>query len=417
MDITDIVSTDYVEFQADQRVSKLVGAFEDPDVKGVVVADDGEFEGVVTRRQLAASHHNPEEKVRSLVWSVPRLAPGEDIREAARLMIDSNAKVLPVFEGDNLRGVVTADSIIGKVQPNLSEATVGQASSDDLVTVGPEATFGEAIHDMREQRITHLPVVESESRSDSERSSGERSDPRDSEVVGILSLYDVIGLAARAMTKSQGGNANGPEQGMGTTHGGFGAREGESQRMLDLPVRDVMVSPVRTITSDETLQAAVEEMDNVNGSALVVTDGDDTPTGILTKTDVLESLTWGAEGSRAVEIYGADYLDDMTFEDVKDVIDGLEGRDSDLSVLDAKVALHQHDEKLRGTPLLQARIRLYTDDGLFMATGEGYGAKAAISEAREALDRRIRDNKTYGQSKKHPDEAFWQKRFGWMLEE
>ncbi len=399
MDITDIVSTDYVEFQADQRVSKLVGAFDDPDVKGIVVVDDGEFEGIVTRRQLAASHHNPEEKVRSLVWSVPRLAPGEDIREAARLMIDSNAKVLPVFEGDNLRGVVTADDIIRKVRPNLSEATVGQASSDDLVTVGPEATFGEAIHDMREQHITHLPVVE------------------DSDVVGILSLYDVIGLATRATTKSQGGNANGPEQGGGTTHGGFGAREGESQRMLDLPVRDVMVSPVRTITPDETLQAAVEEMFDVNGSALVVTDGDDTPTGILTKTDVLESLTWGAEGSRAVEIYGADYLDDMTFEDVKDVIEGLEGRDSDLSVLDAKVALHQHDEKLRGTPLLQARIRLYTDDGLFMATGEGYGAKAAISEAREALDRRIRDNKTYGQSKKHPDEAFWQKRFGWMLEE
>ena len=399
MDITDIVSTDYVEFQADQRVSKLVGAFEEPDVKGVIVTEDGEYEGVVTRRQLAASHHNPEEKVRSLVWSVPRLAPGEDIREAARLMIDSNAKVLPVFEGDNLRGVVTADDIIEKVQPNLSEATVGQASSDDLVTVRPEATFGEAIHDMREQRITHLPVVE------------------DSDVVGILSLYDVIGLAARAITKSQGGNANGPEQGMGTTHGGFGAREGERQRMLDLPVRDVMVSPVRTITPSETLETAVEEMFEVDGSALVVTDGDDTPTGILTKTDVLESLTWGAEGSRAVEIYGADYLDDISFEDVKDVVDDLDARDSGMSVLDAKVALHQHDEKLRGTPLLLARIRLYTDDGLFMAAGEGYGAKAAINEARETLDRRIRDNKTYGQTKKHPDEAYWQKRFGWMLEE
>lgn len=399
MDITDIISTDYVEFQADQRVSKLVGAFDDPDVKGVVVVDDGAFEGIVTRRQLAASHHKPEEKVRSLVWSVPRLAPGEDIREVARLMIDSNTKVLPVFEGDTLRGVVTADDIIRKVRPNLSEATVGQADSNDLITVDPGTTFGEAIHDMREERITHLPVVE------------------DNEVVGILSLYDVIGLAARAMTKSQGGNANGASQGMGANHGGFGAREGERERMLDLPVRDVMVSPVRTITPDETLQTAVEEMFDVSGSALVVTDGDDTPIGILTKTDVLKSLTWGAEGSRAVEIYGADYLDDMTFDDVKDVIEGLESRDSDLSVLDAKVALHQHDEKLRGTPLLQARIRLYTDDGLFMATGEGYGAKASISEAREALDRRIRDNKTYGQSKKHPDEAFWQKRFGWMLEE
>ena len=406
MDIRDIVSTDYVAFQADQRVSKLVGAFDDPDVRGVVVTTDGEYEGVVTRRQLAASQHQPEEKVQSLVWSVPRLAPGEDIREVARLMIDSDAKVLPVFEGDDLQGVVTADDVIGKVKPNLSEATVNQAATDDLVTVEPEATFGEAIHEMRERRITHLPVVEA------------------GDVAGILSLYDVIGLAARSIEQSQGGNAGGFDGHGGSgssggfrSHGGFGARDGERERMLDLPVRDVMVSPVRTIERGATLEAAVEEMDDVNGSALVVVDDDGQPTGIVTKTDVLDSLTWGAEGSRAVEIYGADYLDDMSFEDVKDVVDDLDARDSAMNVLDAKVHLHQHDEKLRGTPLLLARIRLYTDDGLFMAAGEGYGAKAAISEARETLERRIRDNKTYGQSKKHPDEAYWHKRFGWMLEE
>ena len=125
MDIRDIVSTDYVAFQADQRVSKLVGAFDDPDVRGVVVTNDGEYEGVVTRRQLAASQHQPEEKVRSLVWSVPRLAPGEDIREVARLMIDSDAKVLPVFEGDNLEGVVTADCQFCGAHYRLDPATLG----------------------------------------------------------------------------------------------------------------------------------------------------------------------------------------------------------------------------------------------------------------------------------------------------
>jgi len=33
------------------------------------------------------------------------------------------------------------------------------------------------------------------------------------------------------------------------------------------------------------------------------------------------------------------------------------------------------------------------------------------------LERRIRDEKTRGKSKKHPDAAFWEKRFGWLLEE
>jgi ribosome-associated translation inhibitor RaiA len=114
---------------------------------------------------------------------------------------------------------------------------------------------------------------------------------------------------------------------------------------------------------------------------------------------------------------GIDLLDDMTYEEVTEMVDKFDGMDSGLNVLDAKVHLHEHDEKLRGTPLLLARIRLYTDRGLVMASGEGYGASHAIHEARDTLERRIRDDKTYARSKKHPDQEFWEKRFGWWLEE
>jgi hypothetical protein len=68
-------------------------------------------------------------------------------------------------------------------------------------------------------------------------------------------------------------------------------------------------------------------------------------------------------------------------------------------------------------PLLLARIRLYTDAGLYMASGEGFGATHALNEARDVLERRIRDRKTHGRSKKPPSEEYWEKRFGWLLEE
>jgi CBS domain-containing protein len=177
-----------------------------------------------------------------------------------------------------------------------------------------------------------------------------------------------------------------------------------------------MVSPVRTVSRDATLDDAVDEMFEIGGSSLVVTENGE-PYGIVTKTDVLDSLTWEAEGNRAVQVYGTDLLDDISYDEVVAMVDRFDGMDGGMSVLDAKVHLHEHDEKLRGTPLLLARMRLYTDRGLFIATGEGYGAAHALKEAKEVLERQLRDNKTYGESKKHPDEAFWEKRFGWMLEE
>ncbi|WP_277556076.1 CBS domain-containing protein [Halobaculum limi] len=404
MDIADIVSEDYVEFPPDTPVSKLVGAFEDPTVRGVVVHGD-EYEGVVTRRQLATSHHQPTEKVGSLVWHVPRLDPHEDVRKVAQLMIDSDAHILPVFEGRALRGVVTDDDILEAVQPFLDAATVEEAYTADLVTLDPESTFGEALHILRENRISHVPVVE------------------DDAAVGIFSLYDLTGLTVRASTQSQGGNAGGTDSfggnistSTGRAHGGFGAREGETSRILDLPVRDVMITPVHTIQPDQTLDQAVEGMFAIDASSLVVT-GDGRPFGIVTKTDILDSLTWEAGGNRSVQLYGSELLDDIQYEDIVSMIEKFDDRDHGMAVLDAKIHLHEHDEKFRGTPLLLARIRLYTDQGLYMASGEGYGAKHAINEARDVLERQIRERKTYAKSKKPPSEEFWEKRFGWLLEE
>jgi CBS domain-containing protein len=404
MDIADIVSEEYVSFPPNATVSKLAGAFDDPGVVGVVVHGDA-YEGVVTRKQLATSHHPPDEKVGSLVWHVPRLAPNEDVRKVAQLMIDSDAGILPVFEGGELSGVVTVDDVLTAVQPFLDAATVADAHSADLVTLDPDSTFGEALHVLRENRISHLPVVEDDS------------------AVGILSLYDVIDLTVRPERGSRSARPSGIDSyggdmssGTGRSHGGFGAREGELARMLDLPVRDVMTSPVRTIHPDATLDTAVAEMFDIDASSLVVTRNGE-PFRIVTKTDVLDSLTWEAGGSRSVQLYGADLIDDIQYDDIVTMVEKFDDRDAGMRVLDARIHFQKHDEKFRGTPLLLARIRLHTDRGLYIASGEGYGAKHALHEARDVIERRIRDRKTYGRSKKHPDEEYWEKRFGWLLEE
>ena len=405
MDITDIVSTEYVNLPPDTPVSKLVGTFDDPSVAGVVV-DGGEFEGVVTRRQLASSHHQPDQKIESVAWNVPRVTADEDVRRVAQLMIDGGSRLLPVFDEDELIGVVTADDLLENVKQFLDAATVADAYSPDVITVGPRTSVGEALNVFRENRITHIPVVE------------------DDAAVGILSLYDLMDLTVRSAVRSQGGDAGDTQPDADDTavsdgrtqRGGFGAREGELARVIDLPVRDVMVSPVRTIAPDRTLETAVEELFEIGGSSLVV-ERDGGPTGIVTKTDILGSLTWEADETRAVQVYNSDLLDDVEYDEIVEMIEKFDDRDHGMDILDAKVHLHKHDEKLRGTPLLLARVRLHTNQGLYLASGEGYGASHALNEARDVLERQIRDKKTYGRNKKPRNEEFWEKRFGWILEE
>jgi len=273
---------------------------------------------------------------------VPRLAPDEDVRKVAQLMIDSDSRLLPVFEGQELVGVVTVDDILRKVEPFLDAATVAEAHSADLVSIGPATTLGDALNVFRENHITHLPVVEG------------------NEAVGILSLYDVTGITVRAEVQSQGGDAGGTDPfGVKISastaragRGGFGAREG-SPRMLDLPVRDIMVSPVRTIRPDETLDVAVDEMFEIDASSLVVTENG-APHGIVTKTDVLDSLTWEAGGTRGVQVYGTDLIDDVAYDEIVAMVEKFDDRDHGMNVLDARVHLHEHDETRRGRPPARA---------------------------------------------------------------
>lgn len=402
MDIADIISTEFASFDAYTPVSKLAGAFEDPTLKAVVVTDGGEFEGLITRKQLEASHRHPQQKARSIVWPVPTVERYEDVREVARLMIGGDTLVLPVVANDEVVGVVTADAMLRKVQPFLSVLTVDDVATWGVTTISENTTLGEALHQFRENRVTHLPVVDG------------------GNLTGMLSLSDVIDFTTRDVARSQGGSPRGFDEHGGAgaragyrSHGGFGER-GETDRLLDLPVRDVLTAPVATIEPSRPLDEAVGEMFDRGTSSLVVT-RDGRADGIVTKTDVLESLTWTDRARSSVQVFGIELLDDISYDEVSDMIDDVARKYGDMTVLEAKVHLHEHDETYRGLPLILARIRLYTDRGYFVAQDEGFGASHALHLARNALEREVLKGKTYGRTKKHPDEDYWSKMQGWWL--
>ena len=411
MDISEITSSEFESVDANARASELDGRFRETGAKAIVVVDDGEYVGLVTPRQLTASHVDPDTKARSLVWSVARVDATEDVRRVAGLLVGSATKVLPVFEGGSLVGVVTTEALLDAVTPFLGVLDVSDVYTEDLLTVTPETTLGTVVHHFREHRVTHLPVVPDEG-------------PDAGEPVGIVSIFDVVDFTTRAEERptggapgafaAPGGGASAGGESGGRTHGGFGERAGGIDRMLDLPVRDVMSTPVETGRPDESLDRAVSRMLDAGVSSLVVTENEQA-VGIVTTTDVLRALTWTDDRRLPVQITNVDLLDDITREAVADLIEGVASKFADLSVLEANVFLHEHEERLRGTPLIMARIRLFTDKGHFVGTGEGYGASHAIRLAANVLERQLLEGKEYAQTMKKASEDDLSKMLGWWL--
>ena len=384
MNIADAVTPEFVDVNPGTRVSKLRGLFdEDAQLDAIVVRGEGKYDGIVTRKDLVSSHHSPDQKARSLVRYPPKVSRTEDVRETARLMVENEVDLLPVFDGDRFEAVVTASDLLAMVQPNLGALDVSDVYTQDVISVEPKTSVGEVVNAIRTHTFTRVPVVD------------------DGEAVGMISVFDLIDFTTREVDREQGGSHQGFDKHGGSgsrdkerTHTGWGERAGWEARLLNLPARDVMNEPVATIAPDRPLDAAFEEMQEHGYSSLVVVPGEfESPVGIVTTTDLLRALTWTEEDQLDVQLFGVDLMDDLSREDVADRIEEIDRKYEKMDLLEANVMFHQHKEKFRGTPLLQVTIRLFTDEGRFAGTGEGYGASAAFAEAADKLERNVMDDK------------------------
>lgn len=387
MKIEDTVTTEYERFGSDTPASKIKGFFEDSGQEAVVIGED-RYVGVVTRRRLISSHVDPDEKAGSLAGDPPRVGRHEDVREVARLMVESNFKVLPVEEGKDVVGVITADGLLRDVNSHLGVLDVEDVYTKDLISITSDTSVGRIINILRENGVSRVPVVD------------------EGRLVGIVSLYDILDFSVRKETPDKGGGGQGQgSSGSGGDHGGFGPRHGDADRMLDIPAEDVMNSPVETTTPDETLEEAVERMLDMDFSSLVVVEDGD-PVGIITKTDILKSLTWSDESHMDVQISNIECLDPMSREEVAAMLENIADKYSDMQVLHAHVHLKKHKENLRGNPLILSRVVLYTNKGQFLATGEGYGPRRSLRLACDKLERRVLSAKTVSRQDRDAERMF-----------
>jgi len=361
MDIADIATSEYVEVDVSERLGKVRSIFESENPKGVIVTDDGAYEGVLTERQLLQSHIEDHTRAKALVQPAPRVDRTEDVREVARMLVEGNTKVAPVFDADRLWGIVTEDRLLSAVLEHLDALTVEQIYTEDPIAVEESDSVGKAINRFREHGISRLPVLDDRWH-----------------LAGLVTIHDIVDFVTRNEDR--------------TTHGD---RSGDTDRMLDLPVYDVMSSPVETVVTADSVKDAVERMLDDDYSGLVVVDSDDdrVPIGVVTKTDVLRALSYTEEDHMDVQITNIELLEATDRQHVRESIQQVTDKYGKMQVQHAHVRLQEHKEKLRGTPLIQCQIRLRTNKGQMAGSGEGYGARTAFHVALDKLERNVLERK------------------------
>jgi CBS domain-containing protein len=104
------------------------------------------------------------QRIREIMTSNPSTVEHDQpVVEAARIMKQEDAGVVPVTENGRLAGMVTDRDIAIRVVAEGKDpqsTTVREVASTDLVTVDPQQELDEALRLMAQHKVRRLPVVE-----------------------------------------------------------------------------------------------------------------------------------------------------------------------------------------------------------------------------------------------------------------
>ena len=357
--VKDFCSKNFSTVYENDALSRCLDLFkkEMPPVLAVLDAK-GKYAGVITRRWIIRARLDPTTKVKTLMRPAPKVDPTVSLSKAAKLMIESGVRQLPVFEGKKLMGFITDENIIhGAVTQEWGNTKIKEIMTKAPYTIEANRSIGAALSLFRERGISHVPVMDN------------------GKLVGIISIQDIIEHVFQPQHRQT-----------------VGEIVGEKVPTLSIPAKGVMSSPAITVQTETPLKEAEKKMHDYNISCLPVL-SQEKLVGIVTKLDFLEPIS-------QMEISERKFTIQFAVKDIKINPDEQSFMIDEFSTFARKYEtvfetgtlfayIKTHGASRKGIPLIHCRLQLRTAKGAFYSSSEGWGIEPTFRVALDRLDKRI----------------------------
>jgi CBS domain-containing protein len=353
-------------------ISKCLELFKRETPPVLAVLDDkGKYAGVISRRWVIRSRVDPATtKVKTLMRSAPKVSPEFSLSKAAKLMIESGVRQLPIFEKNKLVGFVTDEDIIhGAVTQEWGNVAVEKIMTKAPQVIDSGRSVGAVLSLFREHGVSHVPVID------------------EGKVVGIISIYDVIEQVFQPRQRQT-----------------LGEIVGEKVQVLSIPAKGVMSHPVITVAPETSLKEAEKKMHDQDISSLIVLSKEKL-VGIVTKLDFLEPISLMETVERKLTIqFGVKGVavnpDQQGFMLGEFESFARKYRDA-LELGTLFVYMKTHGTNHKGVPLIHCRLQLRAANGFFFTSAEGWGVESTFRVALDRLDKRLLRSKELAYNPKY----------------
>ena len=362
--LKELIRYDFEMVNAEDTISKVFPLLDklDQDKAGaILVMEDGKVYGVVREKDLLRTSVlvNPHEtKVKSAAIRTGIININElTLEKVIRRFIEDSTPFVVVRE-DGKYGVIYINDLLEALKDRLKDVKARDVMNPNVVTIKAHETAAKALALMRTNGIDRLVVVDDNHR-----------------VVGVITGKDIIDRIVAPRKRAR-----------------LGEEKGEKEKTLSIMVESIMSYPPVTAERMDSLAEVIDQMLEHKVSSVVVVSKDNTPEGIVTKKDILESLVKEAAPSQLkVELVTRDItLDDFDKEAInKDLENFMRKFGEFLGESYMFVYIKRHKDTFRALPLIHVRMKLASERGTFFASGEGWGVEYAIHATLKKLEREI----------------------------
>ncbi|MDI3498046.1 CBS domain-containing protein [Archaeoglobus sp.] len=362
--LKELIRDDFEVINANETVSKLFPMLEKLDrdkANAILVEEDGKIVGVVREKDLIRGSvlKNPHEtKVKSLLVRTGKINLNElDPYKVARRFVEDSTPFVIVQIDDKRVGVIYINDFLSALKDEFKDVKVREVMNPEVITVRRFDSAAKALSVMRTHGIDRVVVVD-----------------ENNKVIGILTGKDVVDRVISPRKRARMGDSS-----------------GEKEKTLSIMVESIMSSPVVSVSRNDSVAEVIDLMVENRISSVVVT-RDGLPDGIVIKKDILEYyLKRESRKEFNVQISTADItLDEFDREAILEDVEKLMRKFSDfLGESFLFIYIKRHKEHFRNLPLIHVRLKLASEKGNFMVSGESWGVEYAIHVALKKLEREI----------------------------
>jgi CBS domain-containing protein len=247
------IVTELLEGSPQDSLHKMVSLLAEKNAHEVLIPQ-GRQCAMISLREILRCTSLETTKPSSLMVHVPVLTVEDTVAQAARIMTDYRIRTIPVLDKHKIIGQVTSETFLHLLKGKLGDLRISSLATQNLVTIGTNATAGAARDLMVRKRIDHLPVKNT------------------SKLAGMITSDQIVALMFsrdRVGTKSM---------------------TPESKPNLDIDVKKIMDPDILTCPPQTVAEEALRWMLSTDKSCVLITQWEELQ-GITTQRNFMSLLT------------------------------------------------------------------------------------------------------------------------------